>query len=284
MSPSTVSNYLANQFYTQDIGHIDYLFYHTYHGRFFWSVVCEAPHFSKHFTPTLVLLVPFHALFQNVLFITILEDLVVLSGAWGSGVDGRWVAASWAVAGRFRKRYADSLPWGLRRDGFMRQTPSWGSVLLAHHFESFALALTAWALAALTNRRWCLFWILVILALGVKEDMTLYWGAFGAWWVVIGIKKEEPGSKKEELRTKKGEGRGARVFLNWRKRFVSGGALLGLCIVWLVVAMVVIRHTALASGQPASEYAPRYDWLGKTMSQARPTPSCPITATSSIPR
>ncbi|HUT26254.1 MAG TPA: DUF2079 domain-containing protein, partial [Sumerlaeia bacterium] len=188
-----VTQYLANQFYTHDVGHLDYMFYYTWHGRFFWSIVYEVSHFAKHFTPSLVLLVPVHALSRHVLCLPILEGLAVVSGAWavawmfdgvlrrGRGpmplLQGRGAGGAVGAVG------ARLSPLGLAAGWLYVCNPYTGSLVLANHFESFAVGLSLWALAALANGKRKLFWLLLVLALGVKEDLALGWIAFGAWWV-----------------------------------------------------------------------------------------------------
>ena len=233
-----VSAFRANQFYTYDIGHIDYMLYYTLHGHFFWSIVHECPHFAKHFTPTLILLVPFRGIFQHVLFMPILETLAMMSGAW---------AVAWMTDGilrRGRKLGRGFSPLALAAGLFYAANPWVGSIFLSYHFESLAAALSLWALAALVNRRMRLFWLFVILALGCKEDMPIYWGFFGVWW--FAFRGQRMIGSSTLAAGEKGRLHGRDIRFPLALVLISGA--------WLIIAMLTIRWTAQASGQSVLEY------------------------------
>jgi hypothetical protein len=284
----TVTQYLANQFYTHDVGHLDYMFYYTWHGRFFWSIVYEISHFAKHFTPSLVLLVPVHALSRHVLCLPILEGLAVVSGAW---------AVAWMFDGVLRRGRGRMLLFQGRGAGGARLSPlglaaGWlyvcnpytGSVLLANHFESFAVGLSLWALAALANGKKNLFWLLLVLALGVKEDLALGWIAFGAWWVFFGWERPRrgPAGRRAGLACALRGGGAATsvasaalppfpatsVASAWKTRLRLGAAIMAVSAAWLVLALLSVRAVARLSDVSSLEYARRYEWLGGTPLEA----------------
>ena len=249
-----VSMYLANQFYIHDVGQENYWLYYTWHGRFFWSIVHECPHFAKHFTPTYVLLVPLHALVNHVLLPPILQCLAVMSGAW---------AVAWMTDGFLRRgRSVGSLsPLGLTVGLFYVGNIYVGAVLLSCHFESFPMALSLWALAALANARKRLFWVFLVLAVGFKEDMALYWAAFGAWWIFFGWDKKgrtvwgkrSPGAAWVLLRRYAG---------TVRARLPFGAAVAAFGIAWLILAILTMRWVSSHFGGASHEIEDRYGWLG----------------------
>ncbi|MBN1868896.1 DUF2079 domain-containing protein [Candidatus Sumerlaeota bacterium] len=248
-----VSFYYANQVFTHDVGHDNYMLYNTWHeGRFFWSIVYDVPHFAQHFTPTHVLLVPLHALFRSMLFLPVFECLAAASAAW---------AVAWMFDGIVRRRRRMKR-WGLSPLGLAAgvlyiATPSVGSLLMANHYESFVVALGLWTLAALVNGRRVLFWTLLVLTLGCKEDIPLYWAGFGVWWILFGW------GDRERAPVKWWAGR-EKTRLPLRRRVLLGGSILVLCIVWALVAMAVMRATAHAYGVDPANYSRRYGWMGST--------------------
>ena len=236
-----VSYYLSNQFYLNDIGQIDYMLYHTWRGRFFWSIIYESSHFAKHFTPTLLLLVPLRAVFSHVLFVPLLECAALVSGGW---------AVAWMTAGIGKQSGLVSDGWnkllGLGLGWLYLCSPLTGSILLAWHFESFAVALNLWALAAWIHQRKKLFWVFLILAIGCKEDIGLYWFCFAGWWIVFGAKLQPEST--------------------WRMR-LRPALILGLVsVVAVAVAMIAIRIFASHADQPISAYDYRYAYLGEDLS------------------
>lgn len=243
----TISHYLANTLYTHDVGHIFYAFDYTLRGQFFWSIVRDCPHFAIHFTPTLLALLPLHVVFRHVLFLPLAETWAVMSCAW---------AMAWMMSGfqRLGGAKAPALsPLGLALGWLFVASPLAGSLMMADHFESFAVALSLWALGALANGRRRLFWTLMLLALGVKEDMALYWGTFGVWWILFGWGvADQPRIGRD---------------LSWRRRLRLGLPIAVVCGAWMIVALITIRWTALQWGRPASEFAYRYDWMGATISE-----------------
>jgi uncharacterized membrane protein len=227
----TVSSYRTGQFGTQDVGNIDYMLYHTWHGNFFWSIVLDTPHFSKHFTPTLILLVPLHAVFRHILMLTLLETLALCSGAWAVA----WMFSGIVCGGRQVGSALSTL--GLAAGLCYLGSSLIGSIHLAFHFESFAVALMLWAFAALVNSRIKLFWIFWLLALGVKEDIAVYGVAFGLWLLIF-----QRWSLFPEIK--------------WRRRFAW--LLIAVCAAWFALALSAITWMPRATGQPLSEFLPRY--------------------------
>lgn len=144
-----VSAYFTHQFYTHDVGQIAYMFHSTWHGNFFYSIAHEAPHFSKHFTPTLLLFLPIHMAARQIVTQPIIDTAVLVSGAW---------AVAWMCGGvmrRGRRIGAMFTPLGLALGIFWLCNPFVGSMVLAYHFESTVVGLLLWALAALVNGRRC---------------------------------------------------------------------------------------------------------------------------------
>jgi uncharacterized membrane protein len=233
--------YLGNRFYAYDVGNINYALYWTLHGRFFCLFTHQFSNFACHFTPTLLLLAPLQGLAQHHLLIPLFETLALLSGAWATawlfdGLTRRGRARAWALS-----------PLGLAI-GWLYATNVWtGSILLSYHFESFGVALLLWALAAAANRRWRGFWGLMLLMIGVKEDFALYFAVFGFWWIFFGWEK--------------GTGRSL-----WHTRIQRAWPMIAVGMIGFCVGWGAIGAFARQVGYESSLFAPRYAWLGPTLS------------------
>ncbi len=232
--------YLGNRFYACDVGNINYCLYWTLRGRFFCLFTHQFSNFACHFTPTLLLLAPLQGLVQHHLLVPLLETLALLSGAW---------AVAWLFDGLTRRRNTRAWPLsplGLAI-GWLYAANVWtGSMLLSYHFESFGVPLLLWAVAAAAHRRWRWFWALAILAVGVKEDFALYFAAFGLWWSFFGWEK--------------GTGRAL-----WRKRLTRAWPMAAVGILWFLAGWWSIGWFARQVGYESSLFAPRYAWLGPTL-------------------
>lgn len=199
----------------------------------------DCPHFAKHFTPTLALFLPLFAAFPSMLFVPILDNLFTASGA----IAVACIFQSF-VTPDGRKPLCRFSPIGLLLGLLYLANVHIGSIFLSFHFEGIPMALSLWALAALARRRYRWFALLVLLAVGCKEDMALYWAAFGAWWTLWGWER------------------------NIKKRRLLGGVLCGFFLLWFVVAQKTIGLIAQQWGEPSFHFIERYGWMGENPAEA----------------
>jgi uncharacterized membrane protein len=226
-----LSNYRAFRFFTDDIGHFNYMLWHTLHGRFFWSIVHQCNHFALHFTPSLLLLVPLHFSARPILVLPLTETLAIFSGS---------VATSCLFAGAVaqgRSPVSCFTPTGLLLGLVFVCSPLTGAILLSYHIESFAVALMLWALAAYYQHWRKTFWVFLFLSLGVKEDIAIYWAWFALWAMMC--------ERRYALKT--------------------NALLLIASLLWLAVAFWSIEIFIAASNKGVWAYGSRYATLGNTL-------------------
>ena len=161
------SQHLALCTWPHDVGLMDYCFYSTLHGRFMYSPVIGQTHFGVHFTPTLLLLVPFYAVFDSPLTLLLFQSAFL-------------VAAAVPLYLIVRELTADRLLAALTASIYLTNYFT-ASIHLAAHYEAIFPFLTLCTIhAALTGseRR---YWTFLVLALGVKTDAPLYLFFLGAY-------------------------------------------------------------------------------------------------------
>ncbi|HBF33136.1 TPA: hypothetical protein DDW35_01105 [Candidatus Sumerlaeota bacterium] len=227
-----ISTYFANKYYAHDIGVIDYFFYNTWNGRFFYHIDSHSCFWDTHFTPTLIALVPLHWVFRSFLTIPIIETLAVLSGGWG---------VAWFTSGvlrRGRKNLATFPPLALALGIMYTANTLTGSVAFAYHYESLVLGLMIWTLAALANQRWRLFWIFLVATLGCKPDIAVYLATFGIWWILFGWD--------------------SRKALNVKKRISLGFSITLVSCLWFLLAVSVTGYIRHQQGTPGIPFSERY--------------------------
>ena len=79
----TFARHLHFQTQAWDMGIFDQLFWNTIHGRFMEGTLEELPnHFGVHFSPSLLLLTPFYAIFQSPYTLLLLQVLALTAGAF----------------------------------------------------------------------------------------------------------------------------------------------------------------------------------------------------------
>ncbi len=81
---SAVSIWKYNHFLYNglDLAIINNVFYNTLHGHWFWSSVQGHSYLGDHFTPILIFLLPFYALWQSPEILLILQSLFLALAAW----------------------------------------------------------------------------------------------------------------------------------------------------------------------------------------------------------
>jgi uncharacterized membrane protein len=126
--------------------------------------------FAQHFMPTLVPLSPFARLFDTPAW------LIVLQAAFH--------AAAAYLLYRFARRHASPGVALALTAAFLYSRRAHSAATSAFYIESAEPLLIFGALLARESRRLIIYWVLVVLALGCKEDVGLYFAAFG---VVIAV-------------------------------------------------------------------------------------------------
>jgi uncharacterized membrane protein len=121
--------------------------------------------FVQHFMPTLLLLAPLTRMFDSPTYLIIVQTLFYAAAAlllYQFAIDH--VPRSVAIA---------------LTTAFLLSRRSHSAVTSYFYIESAEPLLILGAVLAWSKRRMVLYWILVVLALGCKEDVAIYLGSFG---------------------------------------------------------------------------------------------------------
>ena len=121
--------------------------------------------FAQHFMPTLLLLSPLARLFDGPEWLIVLQALFHAAAAF--------------LLYRFARRHtSDGVALALTA-AFLFSRRAHGAATSVFYIESAEPLLVFGALLARESRRLIAYWVLVVLALGCKEDVALYVGVFG---------------------------------------------------------------------------------------------------------
>jgi len=121
--------------------------------------------FAQHFMPTLLLLSPLARLFDGP------EWLIVLQALFHA-------AAAFLLYHFARRHTSDGVALALTA-AFLFSRRAHGAATSVFYIESAEPLLIFGALLARESRRLIAYWVLIVLALGCKEDVALYVGVFG---------------------------------------------------------------------------------------------------------
>ncbi len=147
----------------------------------FWSTVHEGKllfnsqegnefglfsHFSHHFSPLLLFVVPFYAIWQSAKTLLVVKTIALGLGAWPLSV----------LAGRFFDSPRAGLVAALL---YLMYPPLHGVNLWGFHENDFTVTPLAFLLLAHERKAWRQFWIWAVVALCAKETTGLTLAAFG---------------------------------------------------------------------------------------------------------
>jgi uncharacterized membrane protein len=127
--------------------------------------------FAQHFMPTLLALVPFGRLFEGPAWLIVLQAL--------------FHAAAGLLLYRFAQRHASSGVALALTAAFLFSRRAHGAGTSVFYIESAEPLLIVGALLARESRRLAVYWLLVVLALGCKEDVALYFAALGVVLAIV---------------------------------------------------------------------------------------------------
>ncbi|MGO8704717.1 MAG: DUF2079 domain-containing protein [Candidatus Brocadiia bacterium] len=161
------SQQASHHTFPHDVGLIDYSLHWTLHGRFMYSPLIGRSHFGVHFTPTLLLALPFYALRDGPLTLLLFQSALLAGAAAPLFLLARHATNSRALA---------ALTAGLYLVNYYV-----GCIHQASHYEALLpfCAFSAMYCALAGHRR--AYWIFLVLALGVKTDVALYMVPFGLY-------------------------------------------------------------------------------------------------------
>jgi len=160
-SDLSVTNHHAMNTRTTDLGFYDNIFYQSIHGNYLGCTFIKAGyHGSAHFDPILVLLSPLYLIQPNAEFLLILQSFWLGAGAvplyllgmrkLGSPFVGLWLAAT-----------------------YLLHPAVHGANMYEFHSLTLAGPVVMWVLYFLERGAWKRYWLAVVVALLVREDVPL---------------------------------------------------------------------------------------------------------------
>ena len=162
-----------------DFSIIDYLIPNTSWGKFMYSQISGASHFSIHSTPIMLLLYPIHRVFNNPIFLLILHPIII----WSAYIP----LYKLSVVKNIR-------PFLRLMIVFLFFNFFWVASILNYHFhyEVFYLPLFFWLAYFWEKNFFKSFIFISILINSIKEDGALYLIAFCAALFIVNRKKVWP--------------------------------------------------------------------------------------------
>jgi uncharacterized membrane protein len=130
--------------------------------------------FAQHFMPTLLLLAPLARLFDSPVYLIVLQALFHAAAAF--------------LLYRFSTRHTSNAVALALTAAFLFSRRAHGAATSVFYIESAVPLLVFGALLAWSTRRLAVYWLLVVLALGCKEDVAIYFAVFG---VVIAVAQRD---------------------------------------------------------------------------------------------
>ena len=154
-----------------DLSVFDYALWTTAHGGpIAYVPMFRHSLFAQHFMPTLLLLSPGARLFEGPSWLIVLQALFHASAAF--------------LLYRFARRHASNGVALALTAAFLFSRRAHGAATSVFYIESAEPLLIFGALLARESRHLPVYWLLVVLALGCKEDVALYFAVFG---IVIAV-------------------------------------------------------------------------------------------------
>ncbi|MCX7766586.1 MAG: DUF2079 domain-containing protein, partial [Candidatus Sumerlaeia bacterium] len=163
----TLTQYWSHHIYLADIGSIDVALANTLRGKFFLSPISGWNFWAVHFHPVLLLVIPLYLIFSHVLTLATVYNLGLTASVFPlyyfalAKLKDRLLSAGFAIA-YLCNHFVMSIHLALHTE----------SLLMIGFFTMF--------LAVEIKRRW-LYWIGVIWALMVKEDISIYVMFYGIY-------------------------------------------------------------------------------------------------------
>lgn len=196
-------------------------------------------HLAVHTSYIFFLTIPFYLLYQDLAALIILQVFVVMLGAW----------AVFLIS----KEYIDEkagLRFGLL---YLLNFPIHGILFDSFHELGFLITPILFSYYFLIKKRYLPFWIMILLALSCKEDVSFLVAAYGLYVVYMGIKEAKM----------QGGGLG-----KWIKNpFVVNGVLMFAAgCLWLYLSLFVIIPSYRGGGYHF--FGERYEVLGDSFQEA----------------
>jgi len=142
---------------------------------FFYNNLELGSHFHVHFSPFLLLLVPFYAVFQNPATLLVLQALAASIAA---------VPLYFLAAQELKDKAAGLMTAGL----FLIYPPLHGSLMYDFHPEAFIPLFVFSAFYFFKKSKWKTCFIFLLLILSVKEDASLIVISMGVYGVIINLR------------------------------------------------------------------------------------------------
>ncbi|MFZ5365922.1 MAG: DUF2079 domain-containing protein [Patescibacteria group bacterium] len=154
-----------------DLGVYDQVVWLASRGKSLFSSILEAHPWGDHFTPTLLLLAPLYWVWDNVIMLLLFQAFFVALGAY----------PIYSLAFRKTRDICLSLVVAFAYLSFFGIQ---NAVAFDFHPIVLATTLLAWLFWLYEEKKYRLFWLVLVLFLGLQENLFLLTVAFGAFLMI----------------------------------------------------------------------------------------------------
>ncbi len=174
----TLYKFYQLHYHIQDLGIFSQIVWNTSRGDFFQNTI-DTPNFlGRHANFILVVFALGYKIFNQQTYLLVIQTLWLAAGA----------VPVYLIALHFLRSRNVALLFSI---SYLLYAPLHGVNQFEFHFEPFCIVVILFALLFLVKEKMVLFWIVIVIALLIKENIPLYTAGIGLYMILAKLKRKQ---------------------------------------------------------------------------------------------
>jgi len=174
----TLYKFYQLHYHIQDLGIYSQIVWNTSRGDLFQNTI-DTPNFlGRHANFILLFFALLYKIFNQQIFLLVIQTLWLAAGA----------IPVYLIAMHFLRSHNIALLFSV---SYLLYAPLHGVNQFEFHFEPLCIVIILFALLFLVEQKMVLFWVMIVFALSIKENIPLYTAGIGLYMILGNVKRKQ---------------------------------------------------------------------------------------------